>query len=119
MRYVIRACYPSRHSREKIRYKDRQAERMMDKRYSFAYITDRTGKDAYWLELVEELRDEAEAEKLVKEGLTEVCKTCRYYYAGFCHRLPKPDKEGELIGICSPWKNFSCEAEKLIKRGLS
>jgi len=53
MRLRIFYCYPSFHSR-KIRHSDRQAERMIARRYSFIDISKKTGKDIEWLEITKE-----------------------------------------------------------------
>ena len=54
MRHVIRSCYLSLFSR-KVRHNDRQAERMIARGYSFADISEKSGKDIEWLKIVKEI----------------------------------------------------------------
>ena len=57
MRHVIRVCYPSYRSRmlRKVRHKDRQVERMIERGYPLDYIVEKTGEDMDYLEIVKEV----------------------------------------------------------------
>ena len=60
MRHVIRACYPSHRSRmmRNLVHKDRQAERMIEKKYSISYIAEKTSRDVEWLEITKEVMED-------------------------------------------------------------